>query len=163
MIKVLCDDKLIYDSRLPEYTITSGVVTREDNRAGSFVFAVQKSHPNYDHLERMTPTVYVYKDDDPEPMFKGRIINGVDDFYGGRKFTCEGELSFLIDSIQRPYAFADSPEEYFKYFIQNHNSDSHGKLPNSLQMVNECKKQMKYQINNLKLLKNHGNKIHETE
>ena len=122
MIRVLCDDKLIYDSRLPEYTITSGVVTREDNRAGSFVFTIQKSHPNYDHLERMTPTIYVYKDDDPEPVFKGRIINDVDDFYGGRKFTCEGELSFLIDSIQRPYAFADSPEEYFKYFIRNHNS-----------------------------------------
>lgn len=33
-----------------------------------------------------------------------------------------GELSFLLDSIQRPYTFQGSPNDLFKQFIDNHNS-----------------------------------------
>lgn len=33
-----------------------------------------------------------------------------------------GELSFLLDSIQRPYSFQGAPADLFKNFINNHNS-----------------------------------------
>lgn len=33
-----------------------------------------------------------------------------------------GELSFLLDSIQRPYEFQGPPNDLFKQFINNHNS-----------------------------------------
>jgi len=33
-----------------------------------------------------------------------------------------GELSFLLDSIQRPYNFQGSPNDLFKQFINNHNN-----------------------------------------
>ena len=33
-----------------------------------------------------------------------------------------GELSFLLDTIQRPYTFQGSPNDLFKQFIETHNS-----------------------------------------
>ena len=33
-----------------------------------------------------------------------------------------GELSFLLDTIQRPYSFQGSPNDLFKQFIENHNA-----------------------------------------
>lgn len=33
-----------------------------------------------------------------------------------------GELSFLLDTIQRPYSFQGNPNDLFKNFINNHNS-----------------------------------------
>ena len=33
-----------------------------------------------------------------------------------------GELSFLLDSIQRPYSFQGAPNDLFKQFINNHNN-----------------------------------------
>lgn len=121
MYKLYCGDYLIYDSNRPEiYGITSGSVSLEDNRSSSMKFTVRKDHPNFERLVRMVPTITLYGDE-TEPVFKGRIVDDTDDFNGDRSFTCEGELSFLVDSIQRPFDFGDSPEEYFKYFIRNHN------------------------------------------
>lgn len=37
------------------------------------------------------------------------------------KSSVNGELSFLLDSIQRPYTFQGSPNDLFKQFVENHN------------------------------------------
>jgi phage minor structural protein len=68
----------------------------------------------------MKTVITVYKGD--ELIFRGRVINEAVGFYKDKTFTCEGELGFLLDSIQRPYTFSGTPEELLTQFIESHNS-----------------------------------------
>lgn len=120
MYQIFADDTLIYDSRYEEYVITKGQITKEVNKSGSFVFTVYQDNPYYDQLEKLKTIITVYRNG--ILLFRGRILDDTDGFYNDKTFTCEGELSFLLDSIQRPYAFTGSPAALFTQFINNHNS-----------------------------------------
>ena len=120
MFQIYADENLIYDSRLEGYSITKGQLTLEVNRSGAFVFTLYNSHPYFDRIEKLSTIVTVYRDD--SLIYRGRVIKSVDGFYNDKTFTCEGELSFFLDSIQRPYAFTGSPEDLFNQFIDEHNS-----------------------------------------
>lgn len=120
MYKVFCDGTLIYDSTLEDYVITKGQITKELNKSGSFVFTIYSSHPYYNRIEKMSSLIDVYKGD--QKIFRGRVIKEVVGFKKDKTFTCEGELGFLLDSIQRPYEFTGTPAELLEFFINNHNS-----------------------------------------
>lgn len=120
MYRIYADDTLIYDSTLEDYVITKGQITREVNKSGSFVFTMYEENPFYNRIKKLKTIITVYKGD--ELIFRGRVINEKTGFYNDKTFTCEGELSFLLDSIQRPYEFNGSPADLFKEFINNHNA-----------------------------------------
>lgn len=120
MYQIFADDTLIYDSRYEDYVITKGQITKEVNKSGSFVFTIYQDNPYYDRLERLKTIITVYRNG--TLLFRGRILDDTDGFYNDKTFTCEGELSFLLDSIQRPYAFTGSPADLFAQYINNHNS-----------------------------------------
>lgn len=120
MYKIFCDNTLIYDSTLEDFVITKGQITRELNKSGSFVFTIYSSHPYYNLIQKMKSIITVFKGE--EMIFRGRVIKDVIGFYKDRTFTCEGELGFLLDSIQRPYEFTGTPEELLTQFIESHNS-----------------------------------------
>ena len=120
MYKIFADDTLIYDSNLQEYTITKGQITQEVNKSGSFVFSIYDNHPYYDRIQKLKTIITVYKN--KRIVFRGRVITDGIGFFKEKTFTCEGELSFLLDSIQRPYTFQGSPADLFNQFINNHNA-----------------------------------------
>lgn len=120
MYQIFADNALIYDTRYEEYAIAKGQIDLEVNRSGSFVFALYRDHPYYDRINKLKTIITVYRDG--YIVFRGRVIKSVDGFYNDKTFTCEGELSFLLDSIQRAYSFTGSPEELFNQFITVHNS-----------------------------------------
>lgn len=120
MYKIYADNDLIYDSTLDDYVITKGEVTKEVNKSGSFVFTLLQSHPYYDRIEKLKTIIRVYKNNSLE--FRGRIITEDLGFRNDKTFTCEGEMSFLLDSIQRPFTFSGTPAEFFTMLINNHNS-----------------------------------------
>ena len=120
MYKIYCDDTLIYDSTLEDFVITKGQITKELNKSGSFVFTIYSSHAYYNLIQKMKSIITVYKGE--EMIFRGRVINEKIGFYKDKTFTCEGELGFLLDTIQRPYSFTGTPAELLTQFINNHNS-----------------------------------------
>lgn len=120
MYQIYADDTLIYDSRYQEYVITKGQISKEVNKSGSFVFTIYQDNPYYNQLEKLKTIIRVYRNG--SLLFRGRILDDSDGFYNDKTFTCEGELSFLLDSIQRPYSFTGSPTDLFTQFINNHNS-----------------------------------------
>ena len=119
MYRIYTDNELIYDSTLEDYVITKGVIEKEVNKFGSFVFGVTTDNPYYDRIKKLKSIIKVRKRD--EIVFRGRVFTSNDDFYNNRVFTCEGDLAFLRDSIQRPYEFTGSPADLFRQFITNHN------------------------------------------
>lgn len=120
MYKIYADGTLIYDSTLDDLTISKGTITKEVNKSGSFVFTINADHPFYNRIQRLKTIITVYKRD--KIVFRGRVITDGIGFFKDKTFTCEGELSFLLDSIQRPYTFTGSPVDLFKQFITVHNS-----------------------------------------
>lgn len=120
MYQIYADGALIFDNRFEEYVIGKGQISLEVNKSGSFVFSLFRDHPYYDRIVKLKTIITVYRDS--RLIFRGRVIKSVDGFYNDKTFTCEGELSFLLDSIQRAYSFTGSPEALFTQFIQNHNA-----------------------------------------
>lgn len=120
MYKIYSDDTLIYDSTLKDFVITKGQITKELNKSGSFTFTIYSNHAYYNLIQKMKSVITVYKGD--ALIFRGRVIKEKIGFYKDKTFTCEGELGYLLDSIQRPFNFTGTPAELFTRLIENHNA-----------------------------------------
>jgi len=120
MYRVYCDSFLLFDDSMEEYKIFAPKVELELNQIGKFEFTIYNNHPNFDTLRRLKSIITVYQDD--YLIFRGRILNDEQGFYNEKQVFCEGELAFLVDSIQRPYDFTGTPAELFAQLIANHNS-----------------------------------------
>ena len=124
MYKVFCDDYLMYDPRLETLKLFSPKLELELNKTGTFSFLIYPEHPYFDKLQKMKSIIKVYQDD--ELVFRGRILTDENGFYNEKQVSCEGELAFLNDSIQRPYDFQTGDKhttipDFFKYLIGKHN------------------------------------------
>ena len=120
MYRVYCDSSLLYNDQLEGYEIFNPKVELELNQIGSFDFTIYNNHPSFDSLKRLKSIIQVYQDD--FLLFRGRILNDEQGWYNEKNVSCEGELAFLVDSIQRPYDFTGTPAELFTQFINNHNA-----------------------------------------
>lgn len=67
------------------------------------------------YLQKITKVVQ------SKELFYGRLLNTEKDFYKRQKAVCEGDLAYLVDSIQRPYDYTGDIPELFKQYITNHN------------------------------------------
>ena len=55
-------------------------------------------------------------------IFMGRVLHDKKGFYKSKEVYCEGQLAFLLDSVQRPYSFQGDVPELFSQFISSHNN-----------------------------------------
>lgn len=123
MYRVFVDGKLFCDSRLDDLALINPIVQLKVNSAGSFTFSITKEHPNYDIINKRTSSIEVYIEDDDEPIFEGVCVADDIDFYGQKKLTCEGSLSFLNDSILRPAHHQGlTSRQLLETYINEHNS-----------------------------------------
>lgn len=120
MYQVYCDNFLLYNDQLEDYKIFNPKVELELNKIGQFDFDIYNNHPNFDRMQRLKSIITVYQDD--YLLFRGRILNDEQGFHNEKQVNCEGELAFLVDSIQRPYDFNGTPAELFTQFITSHNA-----------------------------------------
>ena len=125
MYKVYSDEYLIYDSEYETLKIFNPKLDLELNRTGTFNFLIYPEHPYFNKLEKLNSIIKVFQDD--YLIFRGRILNDEQGFYNEKQVSCEGELAFLCDSVQRPYDFLSGDNhttisELFTFFITNHNS-----------------------------------------
>lgn len=120
MYQVYCDSTLLYSDQLEAYKIFEPKVELELNEISKFDFKIYNNHPNFDKMKRLKSIITVMQDD--YMLFRGRILNDEQGFYNEKQVFCEGELAFLVDTIQRPYDFNGTPEELFTFLITNHNA-----------------------------------------
>ena len=96
------EDSTVYRFTSASYTVSTGSITF---RMYSYTYYSQ------------TFTKIVQS----KELFHGRLLNTEKDFYKRQKAVCEGELAYLVDSIQRPYDYAGDVPELFKQYINKHN------------------------------------------
>lgn len=118
--RVYCDGNLLYHSRMGSLMIHDPSIELEVNKTGSFEFTVQQDHPYYDLIKKLKSIITVYQDD--FLLFRGRVLNDEVGWHNERQISCEGELAFLLDSIQRPYDFTGSITDFLSMLITSHNA-----------------------------------------
>ncbi len=123
MFTAKCDGHLLYDLT-KQIVLTSPKLHMGDNAAGSFEFEISPQHPLYNSLESMISEVVVYEDGDE--IWSGRITEQKDDFFGMRTVYCEGELSYLCDTVQPQtelhYSGEDNVARWLAMLLSVHNS-----------------------------------------
>lgn len=123
MYKILVDGKTFCDSRIDDLAIINPVVNLEVNSAGSMSFTIPPEHPFYDAIKRRKSVISVYRDDAKDPIFQGICTEETIDFYKQKKIECEGELTYLNDSIQRQAKYQDKTVlQLLTEYIAIHNS-----------------------------------------
>lgn len=103
-----------------ELQLISPVVTLEAGKSGNFTFQIPPTHPNINKIIPLKSEINVYQDADI--IFCGRSIGDGSDFYNIGSITCEGELSYLLDSMQRPFSHTGNILSFLQQVLAIHNS-----------------------------------------
>ena len=122
MFRVFCDGSLLYHSNLESLEIFDPSLELELNKTGSFVFTLYPDHPRYSTVKRLKSIIEVFQDD--YLLFRGRVLDEEVGWHNEKTFSCEGELAFLLDTIQRPYDFTGSIPEFLGMLLSNHNAQA---------------------------------------
>lgn len=123
--KVYCDGVLVFDTQRDDLRVFDPKLDLEVNKAGMFSFTVDPTHPGYSHFRKLKTVITVYQDN--YLIFRGRVLNDEQGWHNEKQVSCEGELAFLLDSVQRPYDFQSGENhttvsDLFAFFINNHNA-----------------------------------------
>lgn len=121
MFTIYADDELLYSPELSNqgYALIEPKLTEELNKSGSLEFTLPTSNVMYDKLQKLKTLITVKLNSNE--IWWGRILHDEKDWYNRKHVYCEGMLSYLLDSIVRPYDFQGSVENMFGTLILNHN------------------------------------------
>ncbi|RGH20276.1 phage tail protein, partial [Anaerostipes sp. AF04-45] len=125
MYKVKLDDKYIYHPWDKDLQISDPKLDTELNKNGSFSFSIYPDNPMYNSLEKLKSKLHIMwfdQNGNEKEIFRCRVLSEETDFDGKKTVTCEGDLAFLLDTIQRPYSSTVSPADRFRQLINSHNS-----------------------------------------
>lgn len=118
MYTIKCDDYFLHnvDSDL---LVINGKGNLEVNKTGLLTFYVAPNHPYRDKIKKLTSKITLYQDG--EALFYGRVLNNEVDIDNLMYVECEGELSYLLDSIQRAkeYHLDGGDENVVKVFLES--------------------------------------------
>lgn len=105
-----------------EQIVTDPVLILEVGKSGTLTFTIAANHPYKDKIKALSSEITVYSDAETEPIFAGRHIGDEKDFYNSGKVTCEGELSYLCDSVQRPFTSTSNGGPFLEECLTTHNA-----------------------------------------
>jgi phage minor structural protein len=122
MYTIYINDRVLYSPLLCNegYIIFSPALKLSLNKAGSFSFTIPTSNPEYGNIQKLKTVIKVYSDS--EMIFEGRVLHDEANYYLMKQVYCEGELSYLLDSIVRPYSYTGSIKKLFTKLIDEHNN-----------------------------------------
>lgn len=122
MYRIYCDGILLYHSNIDGLKVFDPSLELELNKTGSFVFTLYPDHPRFSTVKRLKSIIEVFQDD--FLLFRGRVLDEEVGWHNEKTFSCEGELAFLLDTIQRPYDFSGSIPEFLGMLLSNHNAQA---------------------------------------
>lgn len=112
------------DEEDTKFVVLNPKLTLEDSNAGSFECTIPKGNVGYDKISRVSSELIVFRQTNTsyEAIWRGRIIQEDYDWLGNRKITCEGDLSYLNDSVQPQKEYrAKTYAQYISALLQIHN------------------------------------------
>jgi hypothetical protein len=112
---------LIYDPRIPECFVENPVLHQKANKVGTLSFRVYPSHAQYGQFVKLSSVASLYKDSQTLPIWRGRVLSTVMRTDKSMEIEFEDLLAYLLDSVQRPFDFSGSVEDFLDYILTQHN------------------------------------------
>ena len=110
-------------SSFEKSSVLSPVVSLEVNKAGTLAFTMLPDHPKYDAIALRQSIFDVYLND--ELIFEGVAVSESTDFFNRKTVECEGELTFLNDTIQRQAKYtSQTVQSLLGAYLTVHNSEA---------------------------------------
>ena len=123
MYKIMVDGQEVYSPALSndlEHQILSPSLQLEIDTAGSLSFILPPGHAEYDSFRKLKSVVTM--EWDGVEIFRGRVLEEKTDAYNQKEIYCEGDLSLLLDSVQRPFKHESITKRAFiEQAIASHN------------------------------------------
>ena len=121
MYQIFCDGQPLHDVRLDNIETIHPKLALELNKTGLLTFSLAPTHPMYGSVKKFDSVIEVYQSG--EWLFSGRVVNDSSDFDEVKSIEVEGELAYLLDSIQRPTVYQNiTVADYFTTIIAAHNA-----------------------------------------
>ena len=115
MYTIFIDDKPINDLFSSSRTVSNPKLVLEIGKAGSLEFSIPSVNPISSEFVPLKTKVRV--EVDGEELFDGRVLTKSKDFWNTRKITCEGNLAYLVDSVQKGEKYEGKTHDLFKQII----------------------------------------------
>ncbi len=121
MYRMKAEGVVFYDPSSDDMTLQalSPKAGYELNNPGTLEFTLLPGNVAYNELHKLKTVVTL--EQDGELIFRGRVLETTTDMYNQKEVYCEGELAFLLDSIQRPYKFKGKAADLFRQLVTKHN------------------------------------------
>ena len=120
MFYIYANGNMIYHLANPELYLNQPKLTLEMGKAGSLEFGIMPDHAYYDRLPQLSTIITV--DYDKTEIFRGRVLSNTRDFQNMRKIYCEGDLAYLVDTVQKFSKYNGTVHALFRQIITNHNT-----------------------------------------
>lgn len=120
MFYVYANGKTIYQPIDNTLSLFSPKLTIEMGKAGSLTFQIPPNHRYYNTLSQLTTTITVEMDD--TEIFRGRVLTNNRNFNNMRTIYCEGDLAYLVDSVQKAEKYDGKVHALFRKIIAAHNA-----------------------------------------
>lgn len=120
MFHILADGTEIYNPRNDKMQLLSPRLIMEIGKAGSLEFSVPVTNRYYGKLQQLSTNITVELDDNE--IFRGRVLSNNRGFDNTRKIYVEGDLAYLVDSVQKGEKYNGKTHDLFRKIIAAHNS-----------------------------------------
>ena len=122
MYKIYKENELIWTNGTPETGLYSAKISLGVNSANTFEASVASGLELFKDLPVLNKRIFIFQDTEKDPIFEGRLIKRVTDFYGNTTYSFEGALGYLNDSIQPPVDYTGQTiETIFNGLLTEHN------------------------------------------
>lgn len=119
MFYIYANGKSIFQPMDNTLSLFAPKLTLEMGKAGSLTFQIPPSNKYYNALNQLTTIVTVELDD--TEIFRGRVLTNNLAFNKVRTIYCEGDLAYLVDSVQKGEKYDGKAHDLFKKIIAAHN------------------------------------------
>lgn len=131
MYKITLDGAYLHHPWIRDRCITEGTLTQEINKNGSCDVSIVLDHPLAASVLRRKSLLEVIRfdlDGNEETIYRGVVMNTVEDSNLEMEIQTEGDLVLFQDSMIRPFHKTGTdvpgkttPGDYFKWLVKKHN------------------------------------------
>lgn len=126
MYQIYADGNLIYQPANENLRLISPKLTVEMGKAGGLNFGIPPTNNYYGNLQQLKALLTV--EEDGAEIFRGRVLSNTRNFNNVRNIYGEGDLSYLVDSVQLPKKYKGKAKELLMQIIDNHNAMIQGSV-----------------------------------
>lgn len=121
--RITMNDEPFCSSEFEHSAVLNPKVVLEVNKSGSLTFTMTPDHPFYNSIEFRQSLFDVYQND--ELIFEGVPVSETTDFWNRKTVVCEGELTFLNDTIQRQAVYQNQTvQSLLSSYLSVHNAQA---------------------------------------